>query len=112
MDKLEATVPSVTTFRPRNAYANSVNRLISWRNYAQTKLSAVTSLSANVSAPVVAVLKTLDSKLDEYYPGNEDEARAQRDAEVDESVLGRLFVIGGKIKRRSLTRFQSIQRYV
>lgn len=110
LDKLETTVPSIVTFSPKNAWAKSVNRMNSWRTAVQSKLSVVSNL--NISGQIVALLKAIDSKLDEYYPGTEAEARAEKDAEVDESVLGRSFVIFNKIKRRSLNRLQSIQRFV
>jgi len=110
LDKLESTVPSVTTFEPKNAYANTANRVLSWRRYLTEKLNVVRSFDVNQT--VSSGLKTVENVIDEYIPGTEDDATEDRNNDVDDSVTGRVFSIVGKLRKRSLRRVQNIQRLV
>lgn len=109
LDKMETTVPFVFKFQPKNTYADYVNRLQSYRRYVTDKVNLV--LNFNLRKTLSGGLKLVDNYVDEYLPGSEEEN--QENKVGDESTLvGQVWGIGGKLKKRTLKRVQNIQRLV
>jgi len=85
LDKVETTVPSVTSFQPKTVYANAANRVLSWKRYIVDQVNKVRNF--NLNKTVSGGLKSVDNLVDEYLPGSEDEVVAVNN-EVEDSLAG------------------------
>lgn len=101
-------MPSVTKFNPKTTYANSVNRLISWKNSGSARLNQIRNF--NIAQTVNGGLKVVDGYVDEWLPGTEEENNENK--QVEDSVLGQLYSTGGKLRRRSFRKLQNVQRLI
>jgi len=110
LDKIEATVPVVITYQPKNTYANFSNRLSAWKRYLTERWTLVRNF--NLDKIVSGGLKSVDSLVDEYLPGGEDEVvdESNRDAEI--SLINQSLGLFGKLRKRTLKRVQNVQRLV
>ena len=106
LDKMETIVPSVIKFNPKNAYANTSNRLIRLKSSGSAKLNQIRSF--NLAQTVNGGLKLVDGYVDEWLPGTEEENNENK--QVEDSVTGQLYSTFGKLRRRSYRKVQNVQR--